>query len=226
MSVQLSPGDLARELGVSGIRVRGYLRERYPGDAPGRGALWQLSAAQVREVREYFAGRGAPSARRPPVSVAACVDADSYQGAWYWEGNVQEVIVRRLRRDGWRIVSTADAGAREQGDDIRAERERSILVVEVKGYPSQTYADPRRAGETKRTNPTLQAKHWLAEAILRSMRTLGTEPDVHVAIALPEFPRYRDLAREIAGSLARLGIELMWVTESEVRRRSEGGGAE
>jgi hypothetical protein len=146
-----------------------------------------------------------------------------YQAEWAWEGNVQAAVVRQLALDGWRVLRTADAAARQQGDDIRASRDGVTLVVEVKGYPSRSYADPRRAHEVKRTNPTLQAKHWLAEAVLRSMRSLGTDPGIRAAIALHDFPRYRDLVRDIGESLATLGIKVFWVSEADVRRGNGKG---
>jgi hypothetical protein len=129
---------------------------------------------------------------------------------------VQAAVARRLERDGWSILSTADTARRQRGDDIRAMKDGRELVVEVKGWPPSTYADPRRTGEVKRTNPTVQAHHWLATAILGSMRVLGTRPDTGVSIALPDHPRYRDLVGEIGQQLSALGIDIIWVTREDV----------
>jgi hypothetical protein len=223
VSTHPTPADLARELGVSGVRIRGFLRERYPADAPGSGGLWALSASQVEVVRAYFRRDRRSVAPRAPVGAAMAGEPVAYQAAWHWEGaawhwegNVQEAVRQLLVREGWVILSTADAARRSRGDDIRAIRDGITLVVEVKGYPSTTYADPRRQGEVKRTNPSLQAKHWLAEAVLRSIRTLGTQPETTVAIALPEHPRYWALLGEIAGSLERLGITVIVVSRDDV----------
>jgi hypothetical protein len=214
--VMTTPADLAREFGVSGMRIRTYLRQRYPAQAPGRGGTWALSPAQVDVVRVQFTGRrSVRSSVRRNDAVTGPALAGTYRAAWYWEGNVQAAVVRQLEAEEWRIVRTADAGTRERGDDIRAEREGVTLVVEVKGYPPRRYADPARAAETKRTNPTVQAKHWLAEAIFRSLRTLGQEPDVRVAIAVPDFPRYRVLLDDVADPLVRLGIEVIVVAAPE-----------
>jgi hypothetical protein len=38
-------------------------------------------------------------------------------------------------------------------------------------------------------------------------------PHARPIIALPDFPRYRNLFRETAESLEKCGIELCWVTE-------------
>jgi hypothetical protein len=89
-------------------------------------------------------------------------------------------------------------------------------MVEVKGYPSVGYRDPRRAHEIKRTNPTLQAKHWYADAMLKSLRYQGKHPGVGVAIAVPDFPRYRSLLAETSGSLRTLGVAVLLAGEQSV----------
>ena len=218
MGAQPSPADLAREFGVTGMRMRGYLRERYPRDAPGKGGIWVLTQAQVDDVRRDFGGRRSPGRRGSPADASTPPEPGSYRAAWYWEGNVQAAVEVRLLADGWTIISRADTGAHQQGDDIRAIRGGTVMFVEVKGYPSRSYADSRRAGEVKPTNPTLQAHHWLAGAVLRSMRSLGAEPGVRAAIALPDFPRYRDLVVKIAVPLATLKMDVLWVSEADVRR--------
>lgn len=225
MSMTPSPADLAGEFGVTGMRVRGYLRERYPGQAPGRGGLWILTQEQVADVRAYFGRRPSIRSSQPADRELASTPTTEgpYQAAWYWEGNVQKVVARYLTSAGWTIVSIADTGLKERGDDIRASREGVVLVVEVKGFPSTAYADARRAAEVKRTNPTLQAKHWLAEAIFRSLRTLGTEPNTRVAIALPDFPRYRTLLDDVAGPLKRLGVGVLFVSEDGCVATPAGG---
>ena len=81
----------------------------------------------------------------------------------------------------------------------------------MKGYPSRGYADPARAGEVKRTSPSTQAVHWYAQAVLAAMRLRGKESQWRSVIALPDFPRYRDLHAETAGSLAAAQIEVWWV---------------
>ena len=85
---------------------------------------------------------------------------------WFWEGNVVETLARYLSNEGWTILSRADTYSKQQGVDIHAHRKSATLLVEVKGYPSVRYRDPRRADEQKRTNPTLQAQHWYSHALL------------------------------------------------------------
>lgn len=213
MNAEPTPADLARELGVSRVRVLGFLRERWPGDAPGVGGRWRLTTAQVAEARAYF---GDPH-RTGRTSLANEVPiAGRYQDGWDWEGNVQAAVQCRLERDGWDVPRAPNTATREPGDDIRAERDGHVLVVEVKGYPPVGYADPRRVGEKKRTNPALQAHHWLADAVLHTLRIRGTRPEVSVAIALPENDRYRELVGEIAEPLRVVGIEVLFVTRDEV----------
>ena len=53
----MRPEDIAAELGISGKTIRGWLREKYPRSAEQRYARWALTPAQVRALRERFAGR-------------------------------------------------------------------------------------------------------------------------------------------------------------------------
>ena len=90
---------------------------------------------------------------------------------------------------------------------------REAVGVEVKGFPSRRYADAARASGAKLTNPSTQAGHWYAQAVLAAMRLRGREPTWRSVIALPDFPRYRDLHAETAASLAAAQIEIWWVDQ-------------
>jgi hypothetical protein len=127
------------------------------------------------------------------------------------ESEVVDAVVRYLAASGWSIRAVADARRKERGDDIRAERDGITLVVEAKGYPSHAYADPRRVNEKKRTHPSLQAKHWLSNALLTAMQTLGTRPGTKVAIAMPRTARYDALIAAIEDPLAQLGVGVLLV---------------
>lgn len=81
------------------------------------------------------------------------------------------------------------------------------------GYPSRSYADPARSAETKRTQPSTQAGHWYAQAVLAAMRLRSKRPELRSVIALPHFSRYRDLYAETKGSLDAAYIELWWVND-------------
>lgn len=108
-------------------------------------------------------------------------------------------------------MSQADTGKEERGVDIHATRLNQAFVIEVKGYPSRGYRDPNRSGETKPTNPSLQAQHWYAHGLLKALRMQSAYPTAQVAIALPDFPRYRSLFGETAPALQRLGVATFFV---------------
>lgn len=150
------------------------------------------------------AERGTDSAPREPSVASAGTE-------WHAEINVQAAVVTALAAAGWKVRSVADTVTKERGVDIIAERGGLTVGVEVKGFPSRTYADPSRAGETKPTAPSTQAGHWFAQAILAAMRLRGREPAWCSVIALPDFPRYRKLHVETMDSLKAARIEVWWV---------------
>lgn len=130
---------------------------------------------------------------------------------WHTEANVQASLVTALATDGWRILSVANTATKEHGIDVITLRDGQTVGIEVKGFPSRGYADPSRAGEVKRTSPSTQAGHWYSQALLAAMRLRGKEPTWRSVIALPDFPRYRDLHAETAASLVAAQIEVWWV---------------
>lgn len=130
---------------------------------------------------------------------------------WHSEAAVQDTLVAWLVNQDWQIISVANTAAKEHGVDVIAARGATTAGFEVKGYPSRSYADPRRAHEIKKTAPSNQAGHWFAQAILAAMRLRGREPDWKSAIALPDFPRYRDLYAQTSASLLAAEIEVYWV---------------
>lgn len=130
------------------------------------------------------------------------------------EKAVQSRVVAYLVRAGWSITSVADTASKERGIDIVATRNNMNLGVEVKGYPGRNYSDARRAGEKKPTQPSLQATHYFSGAILSAMRQKSRLPEMLSVVALPDVPRYRTLANEVAGSLAAARIGL-WLIDEE-----------
>jgi Holliday junction resolvase-like predicted endonuclease len=153
------------------------------------------------------------------TSTAPMKEASAGSEDWHTEANVQASVVTALAADGWRILSVANTATREHGIDVIASRDGQTLGIEVKGYPSRGYADPARAGEIKRTQPSTQAAHWYSQAILAAMRLRGKEPTWRSVVALPNFPRYRDLHSETAGSLAAAQIEVWWVDQNGMEDR-------
>jgi hypothetical protein len=133
---------------------------------------------------------------------------------WFWEGNVVDVLASYLSKNGWTIISKAHTLSKEPGPDIEASKENTKLLIEVKGFPSKLYRDPRRAAEKKPTNPTNQAQQWYSHALLKALRLQTKYPDAKVALAFPDFPRYRTLFKETYGGLEKLHIALLLVKEN------------
>ena len=80
---------------------------------------------------------------------------------WYWEGNVQAVVVQHLTSHHCLIRSVADTASRQRGKDIVAERNGKELWITVKGYPEGT----------PRTHPSTQAGHWFKQVVLMYLLT-------------------------------------------------------
>ncbi len=139
--------------------------------------------------------------------------APDHPADWFWEGNVQASLCRWLVHEDWSLVQVANTGRRQQGTDVEARRGTVRLHVEVKGFPSTSYRDPRRAGETKPTQPAVQATHWYAEALLKVLRLREAHPQDAVAVAFPDFPRYRTLHAETRTSLRTMRIDTYWIDQ-------------
>jgi hypothetical protein len=133
---------------------------------------------------------------------------------WFWEGNVVNALARSLASKGWKIENQADTHSKERGVDLRASKAGTVLLVEAKGYPSTSYRDPRRAGEHKPTNPTNQAQQWYSHALLKVLRLQTAYPQTKVALAFPDFPRYRSLFGETKLGLEKLGLAVLMVNAS------------
>lgn len=122
----------------------------------------------------------------PRTGAPTAVQSGDPRRAWPWEGAVQAFLVAHLEATGWSVVRQADAARRTHGPDIDARRLGHMLLVEVKGYPSTAYADPRRSSEQKPTRPKLQARHWFAQALLKAIELHDRTSGVEAAIALPD----------------------------------------
>jgi hypothetical protein len=133
---------------------------------------------------------------------------------WYWEGNVQATVAKFLATEGWTIESVADTASRERGIDLLATKGDRRLAVEVKGHPGTVYARGEKAGQTKPTAPTTQARHWFAQALLTAMLTGGLEDPAEIALAFPDMPRFRELIGRSEWALRRLGFRVFLADES------------
>jgi hypothetical protein len=121
---------------------------------------------------------------------------------WYWEGYVQDRIVTFLASQGYQIRRKADTALRERGTDIVAVGPGGrTLWVSVKGYPEKSSA-------------RVQARQWLAEALLELLLYRDEAPEVALAIGLPAgFVTYRGLVERILWARASLPFKLFWVGE-------------
>lgn len=194
-------GALAAELGVDHRRIRQWLRRNQPRPDSQKWAPYELTEAEAEAVRRSFAAR------------AAAIAIPAEEREWFWEGNVQTRIVQHLEQQGWTVEHMADTASNARGDDIRARRDGDVLRVEVKGWPSEDYANPSRASEKKRTRPSTQAGHWYSQALLRVIRDLGKHPNDLTAIGVPDWQRFRRLLDDTQAPLEYLGVGVFFVPE-------------
>lgn len=130
---------------------------------------------------------------------------------WAWEGDVQNLFATFLGEHGWTIVGLADTATKQHGVDVLANRGDRLLGAEVKGWPSTNYADLRRADEVKRTQPTSQAGHWFSQALMKAIMLVDSHPDHESLMVLPDYPRYRNLARRTRTGRAAADVHVVLV---------------
>lgn len=134
--------------------------------------------------------------------------------SWFWEGHVQDALATHLRADGWEVRELADTETKAPGIDLLATKDERWLAVEVKGFPSTTYAHGPKRGQPKPTQPTNQARQWFSHALLGMMLLRDRRPDAEIAICFPDFPTYRTLVARTKVSFGLLGFGVYLVAES------------
>jgi len=137
---------------------------------------------------------------------------------WFWEGNVVTAVAEDLRKRGWTIEGMANTATREAGVDLHATRDGKVLLVEIKGYPSEFYMRGAKIGQKKVTSPSTQARHWYSEVLLSAILRKTKQPDATVAIAFPEFDVFSNLVTRTADALRKLDIGVFFVDESGMMR--------
>jgi len=156
------------------------------------------------KIRNFWLG----STQTPPLQPVSLADESgtlSYpSNPWYWEGNIQALVIRHLTSQHYLIRSVADTASRQQGKDIVAERNRKQLWITAKGYPIGT----------EKTRPSTQAGHWFKQAVFDVLVYRGESESVELGIALPDFPRYRSLADRIAWLKPLAKFVYYWVQEN------------
>jgi hypothetical protein len=156
------------------------------------------------KIRNFRAGGGADS-----LSPASSVPEESQDHLaedenWFWEGNVQSRVISYLVTQGYQIRSAADTASHQQGIDIVAEKNGKSFWVSVKGYPR---------GTTK-TAPSVQAGHWFKQAIFDMIAYRERDKQVPLAVAFPDYPRYRSMANKITWLKPVANFYYFWVKES------------
>lgn len=113
---------------------------------------------------------------------------------WFWEGHIQERIVNYMQHEErYEIIKKSNTYSKQKGPDILARKNYVLKQVAVKGYPSDKYTQDclgGKKGEEKRTDPKLQAKHWLAEAIFEVINAKSQNNKLELALGLPKFQIY------------------------------------
>jgi hypothetical protein len=199
--------DLADALGLSrrqhsnnlcrGLRDQGLIQRR---DVDGKIRNFWVGGTSVAQPP-----RPSPKPRVAEVAPGAVPkpDVDKKQN-WYWEGNVQARVVTYLAAQGCKIVSVADTASHQTGVDIIAEKSGTPLWVTVKGYPTGT----------AKTHPTVQAAHWFEEALFDVLEYRQDSEERLIAVALPDFPRYRSLAAKISWFKPVARFAYFWASEN------------
>lgn len=144
-------------------------------------------------------------ARRANSALAPAIEE------WFWEGNVVNALAQCLEARGWKVKFKADTASKQRGVDLRVHRNGIELVIEAKGYPSKHYRDPQKAGKIKPTNPSLQAQHWFAHALLKVIQLQASERGAHAVMAFPDCQKYRGLFAQVEPMLNKLEIGVIFV---------------
>lgn len=136
---------------------------------------------------------------------------------WFWEGNVQEKIVEYIEKKGFKITEKANTETKKQGPDIKILKGGKYEVIEVKGYPSDKYAinsPGGKIGETKKTKPRIQARHWFSQALFKIILEKCYDPDIEIALGFPYNEFYKNMIKRIKWLRAKLEIYVYLVKEN------------
>lgn len=206
----------SRGVAASAVTIRTYVTSVMCADAPVHHANHTDDLRRVD--RGWYQRIESASAVPNPLSPSVLEATPSDQSTTgnqsqeaLWEGTIQAGIVAALVHEGWSIMSVASTQKRAQGTDIVGAREDELLHIEVKGFPSTSYARGERQGQPKPTHPATQARQWFAGALLKAAMLRGDHPGDRVALGLPDVETYRNLVQRTSSVLSRSEIELIWV---------------
>lgn len=133
--------------------------------------------------------------------------AEASEKPWYWEGNIQDKIIKFLAQSNIAVTSTANTATREQGKDIEAMDEQgNIIWVTVKGFPEKSQ--------------NTQARHWFSGVLLDLALYKDQNQKAQLAAGLPfGFSTYENLVYRVASTLKFLGCHIYWVRENGIVTR-------
>jgi hypothetical protein len=117
---------------------------------------------------------------------------------------IEAMLEAYLLSEGWTVQPTARETS-EFGPSLVATRHNRTLAVAVRGYPA---AAPLPVGDGP---PAVQARHWYAQALLEAILIRGAQPDVDIAIGLPDVPVYRGLHSRSRDVFGRLNLLVFFV---------------
>ncbi|MBD3181424.1 hypothetical protein GF312_03975 [Candidatus Poribacteria bacterium] len=137
----------------------------------------------------------------------------TYESEWFEKTNVSLKIKDYLVNGGYTITKF-NVAKTEKGHDIEAKKDGKKLIIEVKGFPSDKYVRGRNKGKKKPTNPRLQAKHWIAEALFSLIQAKNKKPDAIIAFAFPKFDRYTNLVNSIRDIMKILDLRCFFVSKN------------
>jgi hypothetical protein len=145
------------------------------------------------------------------------IDKWNKENDWFWEGNIQQKISDYLISMGYNEVKTVNTHLKDKGPDITGEKDGTKWVIEVKGYPSDKYVqdtDRYTKGESKRTNPSTQARHWFSEALTSILLTKSEDPTKMICLGFPRNGVYVSYLNRISYIRGKLDIYTFLVDEN------------
>ena len=156
------------------------------------------------KIHNFMVGRDEstpPEVHKKDI-LAVQPSASNYEN-WFWEGNVQAIVVRYLVAQNYKICSVANTATKQSGVDIIAKKDGTELWVTVKGYPKGT----------THTQPMTQAGHWFKDVIFDIIQYRQGSKQLLLAVALPDYPRFRALAKRITWFQATANFVYFWIQE-------------
>lgn len=120
---------------------------------------------------------------------------------WYWEGNIQAMLMTYLANNNYKIISVSNTESRESGKDIIAQTpQKNTLWISVKGWPEKSV--------------NTQARHWFSQALFDIILYRDESVDVELALAFPDdYSTYLNLAKRITWFKAQAKFRIFWVNE-------------